>query len=194
MKRSRLFLALVFLGLAGTLGLGADLGEAPDFRLPEVRTGRTVALSDLARDHKAVAVIFIATGCPYSNAFNHVMSDLARRYESQGVAFVGINSNKTEPVENVRRHAEQHGFPFPVLKDEGSAVADLYKAQVTPEVFLVTPDLKVVYHGALGNSRQPTTKAEEANGDELAAALDEFLAGKPVSTPQTKMFGCTIKR
>lgn len=194
MKRICGLVSLMFLISGATFSFGGDLGSAPDFRLPDVRTGQTVALSELARDHRAVAVIFIATACPYSNAFNHVMSDLARRYESQGVAFVGINPNKTEPAADVRRHAEQHEFPFPVLKDEGSVVADLYKAQVTPEVFLVTPELKVIYHGALGNSRQPTTKAEEANGDELAAALDEFLAGKPITTPQTKMFGCTIKR
>jgi hypothetical protein len=50
------------------------------------------------------------------------------------------------------------------------------------------------YHGALGNSHQPTTNPDKTTGDEIRPALDAVLAGKPASMPETKAFGCTIKR
>ncbi len=180
------------------LGLGQEaklkIGEPLEgFSLPDVRSGRTVSLSDYA-DSKAVVLIFIATGCPYSNAFNGVMADLSERYEPRGAVFIGINSNKTEPAKEVKRHAEENGFGFVVVKDGGSAFANELGAQVTPEVFLLDKDGKLRYHGALGNSRQPTTKPEAANGDELVQALESVVAGRDVAMAQTKMFGCTIKR
>lgn len=185
------WVAMLWVGCASALDVGT---QAPDFALPDVRTGRTVSPADLLEDHQAVVVVFIATGCPYSNAFNHIMSDLARKYSAKNVAFVGVNSNRTEPVDAVRRHAEENDFPFPVVKDEGNVVADRYGAQVTPEVFLVAQNGEIVYHGALGNSRQPTTRAEEVNGEELGGALEDHLSGRPVAVPRTKAFGCTIKR
>lgn len=186
----------LFLCLSSTV-LAADgitVGDAaPEFELTDVRTGSTVALGDFS-EKEAVAVIFIATQCPYSNAFNGVMADLAQRYGEKGVAFVGINSNKTEPAEEVSRHAEENGFGFPVLKDPGNRIADLYGATVTPEVFLVGQSGEVVYHGAIGNSKNPTTRAAGANGEELSLAINELLANEPLTRTQTKMFGCTIKR
>lgn len=186
--------ALVGLSVLTGLQAGIDLGaQAPDFTLPDVRTGQTVALQSLG-ERDATVVLFIATQCPYSNAFNRVMADLGRQYGSRKVAFVGINSNSTEPAEEVKKHAQDHQFPFPVLKDEGNQVADRYGATVTPEAFVFDRTGKLVYHGALGNSRNPTTKESEAVGDELAAALDAVLSGGSPDPAKTKMFGCTIKR
>jgi hypothetical protein len=122
------------------------------------------------------------------------MVDLASRYEPRGAVFVGINSNKTESAEVVRQHAQSSGFEFVVVKDGGSAFANQLGAQVTPEVFVLDKNGKLRYHGAIGNSRQPTTKADEANGDELVQAVEAVLAGLDVPMAKTKMFGCTIKR
>jgi hypothetical protein len=50
------------------------------------------------------------------------------------------------------------------------------------------------YHGALGNSHQPTNNPANTNGDELRPALDDVLSGKPSEVTETKAFGCSIKR
>jgi peroxiredoxin len=164
-----------------------------DFHLPVAGESSHLSLYGL-KGKKAVAVIFIATKCPYSNAFNGVMANLAKDYESQGVAVIGINSNKTEPAAEVAAHAQTHGLGFPVLKDEGNVLADRLGATVTPEVFLLDGDWTLRYHGALGNSASPTTKASEATDAEVRPALDAILAGGAVPRAETKAFGCTIKR
>ena len=163
-----------------------------DFTLPDVN-GKPHSLYEF-EGKKAIAVIFIATRCPYSNSFNHVMADLAHEYESRGVAVIGINANKTEPVAEVAEHARAHGLDFLILKDERNQIADRLGASVTPEVFLLDSHWILHYHGALGNSHQPTNNPDKTNGDEVRPALDAVLAGKPASVTETKAFGCTIKR
>ncbi len=164
-----------------------------DFTLPEAGTGNPHALYENA-GKKAVAVIFIATRCPYSNAFNHVMADLAREYAGKGVLVLGVNANKTEPASEVAEHAREKNLGFTVLKDEGNVLADRLGASVTPEVFLLDSTWTLRYHGALGNSANPTTNPDQANDAEVRPALDAVLAGQPVAQPETKAFGCTIKR
>ena len=163
-----------------------------DFTLPDVN-GKSHSLYEF-QGKQAVAIIFMATHCPYSNGFNHVMASLAHDYESRGVAVIGINANKTEPVSEVAEHARTHGLDFLILKDGADQVADRLGASVTPEVFLLDSTWTLRYHGALGNSHQPTNNPDKTNGDDVRAALDNVLAGKPAEVTETKAFGCTIKR
>ena len=153
--------------------------------------GKTFSLADTARSHKAVVVMFIATKCPYSNAYNDRMRDMAAAYEKQGILFAGINSNKTEPAEEVIAHAKQHGFGFLLMKDPDNKVADLYDARHTPEIFVVDPDGKVRYHGRIDENYEEPAKVASPD---LKNALDALLAGKPIAKAETKAFGCTIKR
>ena len=88
-------------------------------------------------------------------------------------------------------HAKKHGFTFPVLKDDGNRVADLYGAQKTPEVFVVDPKGNLLYHGRI-DERQDDPKSVKS--PDLRNALEAILAGKPVPAAETKAFGCSIKR
>ena len=164
---------------------------APDFTLPGAADGKAVALKGLLPKSKAVTVLFIATQCPVSNAYNGRMAALGKEYAAKGIAFVGINSNKTEPAAEAAEHARKNGFTFPVVKDDGNRVADLYGAQKTPEVYVVDPKGTLVYHGRIDES------ADDPKGvksPDLRRTLDAILEGKPVPVTETKAFGCTIKR
>jgi peroxiredoxin len=163
---------------------------APDFTLQTI-DGKTLTLSEAGKSHKAVVVMFIATKCPYSNAYNDRMRDMAAAYAKQGVLFVGINSNNTEPQAEVVAHAKQHGHTFPIAKDPNNKVADLYDAKRTPEVFVVDPTGKLVYHGRIDENYEEPAKVSEPD---LKNALDSMLANKPIAKAETKAFGCTIKR
>jgi peroxiredoxin len=180
-------LALALPALAASPAIG---DAAPDIRLTAI-DGKTFSLSKAAKSHKAVVLMFIATQCPYSNAYNVRMRDMAAAYGNKGVLFVGINSNKTEPEQEVRGHAKEHGHTFPIMKDPDNKVADLYGAKRTPEVFLVDPEGKVRYHGRIDENYEDASRVASPD---LKNALDQLLGGQPVVKAETKAFGCTIKR
>lgn len=180
--------------LAASAAPAADLkvgAPAPDFTLPSASDGKAVALKDLLAKSKAVAVVFVATKCPVSNAYNTRMAALGKEYAAKGIPLVGINSNKTEPAAEVKAHAEKHGFTFAVLKDEGNRIADAYGATKTPEIFVIDPKGNLIYHGRIDENQDDP---QNVKSPDLRNALEAILSGRPVPTAETKAFGCTIKR
>jgi peroxiredoxin len=165
-----------------------------DFRLKDPRDQQTIALTDL-KDKKAIVVVFLGTECPISNSFLPVLAELHAQYQDKGVAFLGINANSQDGLERVADHARRHAIPFPVLKDAGNKVADQFSARRTPEAFVLDGLGTIKYRGriddqfGIGYARpgKPTRR-------DLAAALDEVLAGKPVSVATTTPAGCLIGR
>ena len=188
----RVFLSLALLGFAvAARAAGPEVGAAaPAFTLTDL-DGKSFSLPEAAKSHKAVVVMFIATKCPYSNAYNDRMRDMASAYEKRGVLFVGINSNKTEPADEVRAHAKKHDFTFPLMKDPENKVADLYDARHTPEIYVVDSQGKLRYHGRIDENYEDPSKVESPD---LKNALEEMLGGKSVAKAETKAFGCSIKR
>ncbi|MGI4787490.1 MAG: redoxin domain-containing protein [Janthinobacterium lividum] len=180
------------LGMNKAMALhSATLGQtAPTFLLPEADTSKVYSLTNLSAGKKATVVMFISTRCPYSNAYNDRMTALAQKYGAKGVSFVGIDADQNELTPEVAAYAKAKAFPFPVLKATGDKVADAYNAHVTPETYVINSSGVLVYHGRIDNDMDPAN----VHVHDLANALDETLAGKPVAKPQTKAFGCSIKR
>jgi peroxiredoxin len=183
--------------LAALAGAGIALAEspaigssAPDFQLTSV-DGKAFSLADATKSHKATVVMFIATKCPYSNAYNDRMKKMADEYAAKGVQFVGVNSNVSEPADEVKAHGKEHGFAFPLVKDPGNKVADMYDARHTPEVFVVDAQGKLRYHGRIDENYEDASKV---TSPDLRNAIDAVLAGQPVAKAETKAFGCSIKR
>jgi peroxiredoxin len=139
---------------------------------------------------KGTVVIYIATKCPVSNAYNDRMEKLAQDYKAKGINVIGINSNYTEPSAEVKAHAAEKHLTFAILKDEGNKIADRWGATRTPEVYVLDASMKLVYHGRIDNSQ----KVEGITSNDVRDALDEMLAGKPVTKTGGAAFGCTIKR
>ena len=147
------------------------------------------SLSDYT-DSTAIVILFIATQCPVSNAYNSRMESIFKEYSGKGIAFIGINSNKQEDVEEIAEHAEDNNLTFTILKDEKNIIADKFEASFTPEVYVLSKDFNFLYHGRIDDSRRES----DATTADLKDALDEIIAGKEVSNSETKAFGCTIKR
>ena len=195
MKNLRIALSLAaILAVTGTgvaLADGPAIGaNAPNFQLTTV-DGKTFSLADAEKANKAVVLMFIATKCPYSNAYNDRMRQMAADYTKKGILFVGINSNNTEPEAEVKSHAQKNKWDFVIAKDPGNKVADLYDAKRTPEVYIVGADGKLLYHGRIDENYEEPTKV---TSPDLKNALDQILAGQSVAKTETKAFGCTIKR
>ncbi len=142
------------------------------------------------KDSKAIVIMFIATQCPISNAYNERMEKLYNDYKDKDVSFIGINSNKQESVEEIKKHAEDNNLQFTILKDSNNVIADKFAASHTPEVYVLNNNFEQLYHGRIDDSR----KEENVTVHDLRNALDEILNGKEVSIKETKAFGCSIKR
>jgi peroxiredoxin len=160
------------------------------FTLPD-HDGKTTTVGNWGTDgNKATVILFTSTQCPISNAYNARMAELAKTYSTRNVRVIGINSNEAEAPAEIATHAKQNGFSFPVLKDAGNVVADRFDAQVTPEAYVIDAQGVLRYHGRIDDSRNSAGVTTR----DLQAALDNVLAGKPVTTRQTVAFGCSIKR
>jgi thiol-disulfide isomerase/thioredoxin len=151
--------------------------------------GAKHSLSDYGNS-KAVVLMFIATQCPVSNSYNDRMNSLYKDYSDKQVSFVAINSNKAESIEDIKSHAKEKGFKFPVLKDWNNVVANKLGATVTPEIYVLNPGLEILYHGRIDNS----SKVDKVTSNDLRNVLDEILNSKPIAVRSTKAFGCTIKK
>jgi peroxiredoxin len=166
--------------------------SAIDFDLPSVRNG-DVSLQDYG-DHDAVVVLFTCNHCPYVQAWEDRLIQVARDYGDKGVGFVAISSNDPEQYpadspEAMRQRADEKDFPFPYLFDESQAVARAYGAERTPELFVFDKGGQLRYHGA------PDDNYEQAQMTTpyLQNALDAILAGDKVPVAETPPVGCTIK-
>jgi peroxiredoxin len=173
-----------------------ELGTtAPDFALTDVVTGKTVRRDDF-RGSQALLVMFICAHCPYVKHIEKGLAALGKDYEGQSVGLVAISSNDatTHPADNpagLKQQAATFGFTFPYLHDEMQAVARAYKAACTPDFFLFDGNLRLVYRGQFDSSRPGN--GIPVTGEDLRAAIDLVLAGKPVPKEQRPSIGCNIK-
>jgi peroxiredoxin len=181
-----------------------DLGsKAADFSLPDTE-GQLVSLSDFS-GAKGLVVVFICNHCPYVIHIAPQLAKLAREYQNKGIAFVGINSNDTEqyPEDDMAHMIEEkkrRAYPFPYLLDTDQSVALAYSAACTPDIYLFDGQQRLVYRGQFDSSRplrissgNYDSSAHQASGEDLKQAMDELLAGRPISSHQVPSMGCNIK-
>ncbi len=164
------------------------------FTLPDVY-GNEVSLEDF-KDSRAVVVCFLGTECPLAKFYGPRLQAFSEQFADQGVAFIGINSNIQDSLEEIAAYARKHGIKFPILKDLRSKVAEQFRATRTPEVFVLDAERTVRYSGRVDGqftfgSGVGLATPNEARAD-LRIAIEEMLAGKPVSEPKTVAKGCLI--
>ena len=162
------------------LAIGAT---APEFTLPDA-DGKSHSLASL-KGKKGTLIFFTSARCPMVAAYHERIQKLAADYKAKGINVIGINSNTTENVAEIKQNIADKKLAYQILRDEGSKIADQYNAQVTPEMYLLDADGKLVYHGGVDDNRS----AELVKANYLSAALDAMLAGKPIERSETRAFG-----
>lgn len=167
---------------------------APDFALPGV-DGRNWT-RDQCKGEKGLLVMFICNHCPYVKAVRERIVRDARELAGLGIGSVAIMSN--DPVEypedsfeNMRRVAEEFGFPFPYLLDESQEVAKAFGAVCTPDFFGYNGDLRLQYRGRLDESRKETAPVD-ARRDLFEGMRAVALTGEG-PREQIPSMGCSIK-
>jgi peroxiredoxin len=176
--------------MAFTLQIG---DKALGFELPAT-DGNTYRLSDF-QDAKVLVIFFTCNHCPFVTGSDEVTRQTAEKFMPQGVKFVGINSNSvnTYPEDSFEHMVERmrtRKFPWLYLYDESQEVALAYGALRTPHFYVFDQDRKLIYTGRGVDNPRDTSKMTV---NDLERALEEHLAGKPVSVPLTNPIGCNVK-
>jgi peroxiredoxin len=164
----------------------------PDVRLRDVHR-RPRSLAGF-KGKKAFVVVFLGTECPLANLYVPTLIELHRRYAGKGVQVLAINANSQDSFLRVSAHAQEREVPFPVLKDFDHKAADAFGAKRTPEAFLLDANRVVRYHGRIDDQYGLGYRRAKPTRRDLQEALDELLAGKPVTTARTEVEGCLIGR
>lgn len=172
---------------------------APDFSVKDAE-GKTHSLADYKGDW--LVLEWFNKDCPYVKKHygSNNMQDLQKKYTDKDVKWLTIISSAQgkqgyltaeEAVKEAKSHKLASSAPF--LLDTDGKVGKAYDAKTTPHIFIINPEGVVVYAGAIddNDSANPTVIPDSKNY--VTAALDEALAGKPVSTPVSRPYGCTIK-
>jgi peroxiredoxin/mono/diheme cytochrome c family protein len=163
-----------------------------DFSLKDIH--RRPRSLDGFKDKKAFVVVFIGVECPLANRYVPTLIQLHKEYADKGVQFLAVNSNVQDTIVQVSSHAQERDVPFPVLKDFDHKVADAFGAKRTPEVFLLDAKRVIRSHGRIDDQYGIDFQREKPTRRDLKEALDELLAGKPISAPKTDAPGCLIAR
>ena len=176
----------------------ATVGQpAPAFNVTDL-SGKAANLADYKG--KTVVLEWHNFGCPFVQKHYRSgnMQALQKKYASD-VVWLAVNStNKsawdyTEPAKLATQLKDFGAAPARYLMDEPGAMGMAYGAKVTPHMYVIDPSGKVVYNGAIDDKRSADVADVKIAKNYVAAALDELKAGKPVSTPSTTPYGCTVK-
>jgi peroxiredoxin len=208
-SRIRLCLCL-FTGLISTAAFASDdthptlaIGSsAPDFSLPGI-DGKTHTLADY-KSAKVLVIVFTCDHCPTAQLYESRLKKLVADYKGKSVAFVMIEPNDPEAVrldelawtdvgdglDEMKVRAEYRQFNFPYLYDGATqATANAYGPKATPHVFIFDAERKLRFEGRVDSSqRESLVKTQDTRN-----AIDELLAGKPVTVDHTGVFGCSTK-
>ena len=191
-----LCLALVSTAQAGKgkFNKKVSIGDtAPTFsNLPGV-DDKKHSLADY-KDKDVVVLVITCNHCPVAVAYEDRIVELTRKYApdpSSKVAVVAINVNNIpqDRLDKMKERAKSKGFNFPYLYDESQKIGRALGATVTPEIFVLNKERKIVYTGSLDDSQN----ASRVKHKYVEDAIDATLKGEAVKTAETRPFGCGIK-
>jgi peroxiredoxin len=195
----RILPAFVAVALAAAAYASPEVGKsAPDFALPDV-SGKTHELSDYKG--KYVVLEWVNFGCPFVRKHygSENMQKLQKEFGEKGVVWLSICSSApgkqgNESPDAAEKGISQYGWAASAyLLDEDGKVGKLYSAKTTPEMFVVSPEGTLIYAGAIDDKPTPNPATIKGSNNYVKAALTEATAGKPVSVPTTKPYGCSVK-
>jgi thiol-disulfide isomerase/thioredoxin/mono/diheme cytochrome c family protein len=170
--------------------IGAKVGTSHELR--DLR-GTRRALSDFGHS-KTIVLAFLGCECPISNLYVPRLIELEKSYRSKQVQFLAVYSNDSEDLDQIAGHSYDRDVPFPVLKDVGQQLAGAAGATRVPAVVVLDADMSVRYRGRIDDQYGSASRRQKPTRDDLQSAIEEVLAGKKVSVPETPVDGCLIER
>ena len=194
MKRGLSVALVASLAVAGS-AFGVSIGDKAPSTNVKMKSvdGSAVSIADVA-GKQGTLVVFSCNHCPFVKAWQGRIASVGNAAKTRGIGVIIINSNDPtaypeDSYAEMQKRSQQLGFAFPYVVDATSDVARAFGATHTPEAFLFDKDGKLVYHGAIDDSKE----ADQVAAHYLQDAIDAALAGKAVPVAETKAIGCSIK-
>jgi len=200
MKTKLVILALTALSTGALLAAEAPKvgAAAPNFSLPDSK-GKTHSLGDFKG--KFVVLEWFNPGCPFVQ--KHYESDnmqkLQQQFTDKNVVWLTIDSaapgkeGYLTPSDAEQRLAQWKMHSTAFLLDPDGRVGHEYAATNTPHMYVIDPSGKLIYSGAIDSKPTYNPADIPSSTNYVKAALEEAMAGKPVSTPTSRAYGCSIK-
>jgi peroxiredoxin len=171
---------------------------APDFSLTDAK-GKTHSLSQYKG--KYVVLEWFNPECPFVKKHygGGNMQKLQEQYTGKGVVWLTIDSNapgfegNLTPEQAEKKMGEWKTKQTALLLDPEGKAGRAYGAKNTPHMFVINPEGKVIYEGAIDSKASPNPADIPSSTNYVKVALEESLAGKPVTTANTKPYGCSVK-
>ncbi|WP_437202228.1 redoxin domain-containing protein [Planctomicrobium sp. SH664] len=168
------------------------LGRLANLELQDIRGGKH-SYTDLAKS-QLVVFAFLGTECPLAKLYATRLQQLSEAYPAEQVRFVCVNANIQDSLAEIAQFSEKHKLSLLQIKDANHQLADLLGAKRTPEVVVVDRQQQIRYQGRIDDQYQIGVVRQGASREDLKIALDELLAGQPVSVSRTEGIGCLIGR
>jgi peroxiredoxin len=191
--------SILFSTLASLIvAIASHAAPAPQFSLQDIH-GKTHALSDYKG--KIVVLEWFNPGCPFvkKHYLSNNMQTLQEKYAKLGVVWFTVNSSAygrqgyLTPEEALKKFSDYNIKATGALVDTNGVVGKAYGASTTPHLFIVDAKGELAYQGAIDSDDSAKQEAIAGATNYVAQALDELLAGKPVSEPETQPYGCSVK-
>jgi peroxiredoxin len=187
------FMSLPAAAAAAAVGQGA-----PEFELADVN-GKPVKLADFKG--KFVVLEWTNPGCPFvvKHYGSHNMQGLQKDFTAKNVVWLSVSSTARDhadylpPAALAQRYKEWGAAPSAMLMDDSGKVGKAYGARTTPHMYVIDPKGLLLYAGGIDDKRSANPEDVKTAKNHVRAALDEAMAGKPVSTPSAAPYGCSVK-
>lgn len=141
----------------------------------------------------SVAVLaYTGVGCPISGKYAGRLTELAERFRSRGVRFVGVNASPQDSRAAIAREREELGLGIPVFKDHRQALTRRLGARTTTEVFVFDARGAVRFHGAVDDQYAVGAAKPEPTRTWLVDALEALLAGREPAVTEAEPAGCLL--
>ncbi|TAE86244.1 MAG: alkyl hydroperoxide reductase [Bacteroidetes bacterium] len=171
---------------------GAELTQIHAISLLDLR-GQTVSLHKYV-GKGATVFIFISPECPLCQSYTLTINKLLTTYQTDSIRFLGIVPGQSFTTAETLGFKRKYKCNLTLLHDPNNKLTNLLKASITPEVFILNQQQKVIYQGRIDNwAYEVGRKRTVITEHNLRDAIEAFKKHQPITPPKTKAVGCFIE-
>jgi len=155
---------------------------------------RPIRIDSVSSNHAATALFFLSPECPLCHNYSVTVDQIQKNFSEKDVVFYGVVSGEYYSKSDIKGYLIKYKLDLPIILDPGLALANHYKASITPEALLIGKNGETMYQGAIDNwAISLGQKRQRITEHYFDDALSAYLAGEPINPKKTQAVGCFIE-